>query len=248
MCPKTHSGESVFMEALQSTREIHREKFNYLWGKFRNGYKPSVYNPEVVVGSNGRKNSLMLSIRIDQPEIIGGIQSVADQIHRIPGVYTMPPEYYHITVKRLGFLANRKQFDNDIEPQTLEQIVEQSGEIFSQIPEFSIRLKGINGLASFVIIEVEDNGVIAQIQGRFHEDATLVPSYSIEGEEWLPHLSIAGLENLQGLNALKSKMDGLRRIDIGEIRVTHIDLSQATLQKPCPQFQTLRTFPLARKD
>ena len=233
------------MEAIHSSREIHREKFNYLWDQFRNGYKPSVYNPEVVIGCNGRKNSLMLSIRIDQPEFIKRIQSITDPIRRIPGVYIMPPEYYHITVKRLGFLTTQKQCDYDIEPQTLEQIIEQSGEIFSQIPKFSIRLESVNGLASFVIVEVEDNGAIAQIQGRFHEDATLVPSYSIEGEDWLPHLSIVRLKNLKGLNALKSEMDRLRHIDIGEIQVTHINLSQAILQKPCPRFQILRDLPFS---
>ena len=84
----------------------------------------------------GRKNSLMLSVRIDQPELIKRIQSITDQIRRIPGVYIMPPEYYHITVKRLGFLTTQKQYDYDIEPQTLEQIIEQSGEIFTQIPSF----------------------------------------------------------------------------------------------------------------
>ena len=236
------------MEAIHSSREIHREKFNYLWDQFRNGYKPSVYNPEVVVGCNGRKNSLMLSVRIDQPELIKRIQLITDPIRRIPGVYIMPPEYYHITVKRLGFLTTQKQYDYDIEPQTLEQIIEQSGEIFTQIPKFSIRLKSVNGLASFVIVEVEDNGAIAQIQGRFHEDATLVPNYSIEGEDWLPHLSIAGLKNLRGLKVLKSEMGILRHIDIGEIQVTHIDLSQAILQKPCPQFRILHTFPLAHRD
>ena len=233
------------MEAIHSSREIHREKFNYLWDQFRNGYKPSVYNPEVVVGCNGRKNSLMLSVRIDQPEFIKRIQSITDPIRRIPGVYIMPPEYYHIIVKRLGFLTTQKQYDYDIEPQTLEQIIEQGGEVFTQIPKFSIRLKSVNGLASFVIVEVEDNGAIAQIQGRFHEDATLVPNYSIEGEDWLPHLSIAGLKNLKGLNALKSEMDRLRHIDIGEIQVTHINLSQAILQKPCPRFQILRDLPFS---
>lgn len=190
----------------------------------------------------------MLSIRINQPEIIKRIQSVTGQIRQIPGVYIMPPEYYHITVKWLGFLTDQKQHDYDIEPQTLEQILEQTDQILTQIPEFSIRLKSANGLASFIIIEVEDNGAIAQIQGRFHEDATLVPNYSIEGENWLPHLSIAGLKSLEGLNALKTEMRELRPTEIGEIRVTHIDLSQAILQKPCPQCRILRSFPLVRRD
>lgn len=236
------------MKEIRALQEIYRKKFNYLWDQFRNGYKPSVYNPEEVGDCNGRRHSLTLSIPIDQPEIIKGIESITDQIRCIPGVYIMPPEYYHITVKRLGFLTDQKQYDYDLEPQILEQIIEQSDQIFTQIPEFSLRLKSVNGLASFIIVEVEDNGAIAQIQGRFHEDATMVPSYSIEGENWLPHLSIAGLKNLQGLKALKSQMTKLRDIEIGEIRVTHIDLSQAILQRPCPQCRILRTFPLVRKD
>ena len=92
---------------------------------------------------------------------------------------------------------------------------------------------------------VEDNGEIAQIQGRFHEDATLVLNYSIEGEDWLPHLSIAALKNLTGLSALKTEMDRLRRIDIGEVQATHIDLSQAILQKSFPKFRILQTFSFA---
>jgi 2'-5' RNA ligase len=236
------------MVEIQSTREIHRDKFNQLWNRFQNGYKPSIYNPEEAAGCNGRRNSFMLSIRINQPEIIRRIQSVTGQMRQIPGVYIMPPEYYHITVKWLGFLTDQKQHDYDIEPQTLEQILEQTDQILTQIPEFSIRLKSVNGLASFIIIEVEDNGAVAQIQGRFHEEATLVPNYSIEGENWLPHLSIAGLKSLEGLNALKTKMDGLRSTEIGEIRVTHIDLSQAILQKPCPQCRILRSFPLVLRD
>ncbi len=250
LSPKRHSGDcpSVFMNKIQAAQEIYCQKFNYLWDQFRNGHKPSIYNPEEAAGCNGRRNSCLLSIRIDQPKIIKRIQSITDQIRHIPGLYIMPPEYYHITVKWLGFLTDQKQHDYDIEPQTFEQMLEQSNQILTQIPEFSIRLKSVNGLASFIIIEVEDNGAIAQIQGRFHKDATLVPTYSIEGEDWLPHVSIAGLKNLKGLKALKSKMDGLRCIDIGEIRVTHIDLSQAILQKPCPQCQILHTFPLARKD
>jgi 2'-5' RNA ligase len=234
------------MGVIQPTRKNHQGKFTNLWNQFQNGYKPSVYNPEEAAGCEERKNSFMLSIRIEQPEIIKRIRLITNQIHQIPGVYIMPTEYYHITVKWLGFLTDQKERDYDIEPQTLEQILEQTDQILTQVPEFSIRLGSVNGLASFIIIEVEDNGAIAQIQGRFHEEATSVPIYSIEGEKWLSHLSIAGLKSLEGLNTLKATMDELRHIEIGEIQVTHIDLSQAILQKPCPRCKVLRSFPLAR--
>lgn len=189
-----------------------------------------------------------LSIRIEQPKITKRIQYITDQIRNIPGVYIMPTEYYHITVKWLGFFTDRRHYDYDIEPHTLEQIIEQAGQILSQIPEFSVRLGSVNGLASFIIIEAEDNGAIAQIQGRFHEEATLVPNYAIEGEKWLPHLSIAGLKSQEGLKEIKVRMNELRNVEIGELWVPCIDLSQAILQKPCPQCRIVRSFPLLHRD
>ncbi|MCZ6678927.1 MAG: 2'-5' RNA ligase family protein [Candidatus Poribacteria bacterium] len=236
------------MAEMQPKWNIHSKKFNQLWKQFQNGYKPSIYNPEQAVGCNGRRNSLMLSIGIEHPDTIKKIQSITAEIGQIPGVYIMPPEYYHITVKWFGFLADQKQHDYDIEPQTLEQILEQADQILSKIPEFSIRLGRVNALGGFIILEVEDNGAIAQIQGRFHEEATLVPSYSIEGEKWLPHMSIAGLTSLEGSDELKARVNELRDIEIGEIGVSQIDLSQAILQKPCPHCRILRPFPLVRTD
>jgi len=237
-----------FMQDIQPRLQTYGEKFNQLWKQFQNGYEPSIYNPEQAIGCNGRKNSFMLSIRIEQPKITKRIQYITDQIRNIPGVYIMPTEYYHITVKWLGFLTDRRHYDYDIEPHTLEQIIEQAGQILSQIPEFSVRLGSVNGLASFIIIEAEDNGAIAQIQGRFHEDATLVPNYAIEGEKWLPHLSIAGLKSQEGLKEIKVRMNELRNVEIGELWVPCIDLSQAILQKPCPQCRIVRSFPLLHRD
>ena len=224
---------------------MYDKRFKQLWSQFQNGFNPPIYNPEQAANSNSRRNSFMLSIPIEQPEILKRIQSITDRIRQIPGVYVMPTEYYHITVKWLGFLTFQKQHDYDIEPQMFDQILELADGIVSRVPAFPIRLGCVNALESFIVIEVEDNGTIAQIQGRFHEKATLVPNYSIEGEQWLPHLSIAGLKSHEGLSELQATMDELRHIEIGEIQVTHIDLSQAILQKPCPECRILRLFPLA---
>jgi 2'-5' RNA ligase len=238
---------NFLMEAYQPMWKTYDKKFDLLWDQYQNGYKPPIYNPEQAAGRNGRRNSLTLSIHIDQPEIIKKIQAVTASIGDISGVYKMPSDSYHITVKWLGFLADQKQHNYDLEPQTLEQILEQTDQILCGIPQFSLRLGGINGLASFIILEVEDNGTIAQIQGRFHEEATSVPNYDLEGEQWLPHLSIAALNHLDGLKQLKTRMRELRDIEIGEIPVNHIDLIQASLQKPCPTYRTLKSFPLARR-
>ena len=87
----------------------------------------------------------------------------------------------------------------------------------------------MNGLGSFIILEVEDNGAIAHIQERFHQEAVSIPSYSLEGENWLPHLSIAAIRILDGVAQLKTSLKKFRHIEVGNITVPHLDLLQATL-------------------
>ena len=113
------------------------------------------------------------------------------------------------------------------------------------MPPFELRLKRVNGLGSFIIFEVDDNGVIAQFQGRFHEDATSIPAYPLEGESWLPHMSIAGIKTLDSIETLKQRVHQFREVEIGTIQVEEIHLSQAILQEPSPTCTYLHSFQLS---
>ena len=225
--------------------QAYREKFNDIWNHFQNGYNPAIYDPERAAGFEGRKTSLALAILIKDPEILSQIAEVAEIVKRITDVYVMPPDYYHITVKWLGFLTDQKVLECDIEAQTLEQILEQAEQIISRIQAFQVRLGRVNGLESYIVLEAEDNGTIAQIQGHFHSEVTAIPKYPLEGERWLPHMSIAGVKSKHQLDELKEKIKKIRNTEVGTIEVTHIDLLQAVLQKPYPHCQILQSFPLA---
>lgn len=225
--------------------QAYREKFNAIWNHFQNGYNPAIYDPERAAGFEGRKTSLAFAILIKNPEILAQIAEVAEAIRKITDVYVMPPDYYHITVKWLGFLTDQKVLECDIEAQTLEQILEQAEQIISRIQVFQVRLGRVNGLEGYIVLEAEDNGAIAQIQGHFHSEATAIPKYPLEGERWLPHMSIAGVKSKRQLDELKEKIKKIRNTEVGTIEVTHIDLLQAVLQKPYPHCQILQSFPLA---
>lgn len=47
---------------------------------------------------------------------------------------------------------------------------------------FTVLLKRINALGSFVIYEVDDDRIINHLQERFHQDVTQILLYSLEGE------------------------------------------------------------------
>jgi 2'-5' RNA ligase len=224
---------------------IHAKKFGQVWEYFQNGYRPPIYDPGRVAGFDDRRTSLTLNIPVRQPEIIQEIRRVTSSLRGLPGVYVMPEDYYHITVKWLGFFKDQKKKEYDIEPEVLDLIIEQVERIISQIPPFVLRLKRVNGLGSFIIFEVSDNGAIAHLQGRFHEDATCIPVYPLEGEEWLPHLSIAGIKTLDSIEPLKQRAHQFREIEIGTIQVEEIYLSQAILQEPSPVCTSLHSFRLS---
>ena len=131
--------------------QAYREKFNAIWNHFQNGYNPAVYDPESAAGFEGRKTSLALAILIKNSEILSQIAEVADTVRRIADVYVMPPDYYHITVKWLGFLTDQKVLECDIETHMLEQILEQAEQIISRIQVFQIRLGRINGLEGYIV-------------------------------------------------------------------------------------------------
>ena len=224
---------------------IHAKKFGQAWEYFQNGYRPSIYEPGRVAGFGDRRTSLTLNIPVCQPEIIQEIRRVTSALRELPGVYMMPEDYYHITVKWLGFFTDQKENEYDVEPEVLDLIIEQVEGIVSQMPPFELRLKRVNGLGSFIIFEVDDNGVIAQLQGRFHEDATSIPAYPLEGESWLPHMSIAGIKTLDSIETLKRRVHQFREVEIGTIQVEEIHLSQAVLQEPSPTCTYLHSFQLS---
>ena len=92
---------------------------------------------------------------------------------------------------------------------------------------------------------MNDNGAIARLQGRFHQDATDIPIYPLEGEEWLPHLSLASIQSQKSISQLQHRIRQFRDLELGTVQVNEIHLSRAILQQPFPICTTIHTFQLA---
>ena len=211
---------------------VHAERFGQVWQHFQNGFRPLAYDPERVAGFDDRKTSLTLSIPISQTEIIHKIREISAKLQGLDGISLMPEEYYHVTVKWLGFFTDRKEKDYDIEADTLDLIIEQSESVIREVPSFEISLK-------------RHNGAIPRLQGRIHQDATDIPTYPLEGEEWLPHLSLASIQSQKSISQLQHRIRQFRDVELGTVQVNEIHLSRAILQQPFPTCTTIHTFQLA---
>ena len=94
----------------------------------------------------------------------------------------------------------------------------------------------------FVICEVDDNGIISNLQGRFHQDAIQIPIYSLEGEGWLPHLSLAGIKSQKIIGKLQENLQRFRDVELGTVMINEFHLTKATLQEPYPICTPIHTF------
>jgi len=180
-------------------KRIYQEKFDKIWQDFKRGIDVQLYNPEQTRDSHGRKGDMALAIKITEAEIRDKMLSTVDEVRDIQGLYMFPPEHYHITVKILGFMSEIKNKVDDIVPKELNDILYQVTSVIEQIPIFTLEIGTVNSLGSFIILEVEDQGRISMIQRAFREKTTLIPSYELEGTNWLPHISIAAFQSLEGL-------------------------------------------------
>jgi len=222
----------------------YQEKFQRLWQDFKEKTDVQLYNPEQMRDSHGREIALALAIKIDEAEIIDKIISTANRIRDIPGLYTFPPEYYHITVKILGFMSEVKVEVDDIIPKELDDFLYQVALVLEQIPNFTLEIGAVNSLGSFIILEAEDGGNISLIQQAFREKSILIPSYEFEGDNWLPHLSVAAFQSLEGLEEVKIRLGQLREGKIGKMEVKQIHLIEAGLQNPFPKLRVVHSYQL----
>ena len=96
---------------------------------------------------------------------------------------------------------------------------------------FTVLLKGINALGSFVICEVDDDRIINHLQERFHQDVTQIPLYSLEGEGLLPHLSLADIKSRKIIGKLQKDLRQFRDVELGKVLINEFNITKAILQE-----------------
>ena len=224
---------------------MYREGFRLAWEQFIANDSVPIYDPLQTGFSQGRKSGLALAIRLVPEQIPQGMHQVVEKLGRLQSIQLLPPEYYHISVKLLGFLADKAAKADDIGPNELVALRNQTAPVLERATPFAVHLGSINVLGSYLVLEADDAGYIPSLQTALHEEAPGIPSYNLEGKHWLPHLSLGAFRIGSISAADKHHLAQLREISGGIIQVDRIELIQAELQQPFPEFHVLETFPLA---
>lgn len=194
----------------------------------------------------GRTDYVAFLIAVADAEVRKHVAAEVAQVEGIPGVEPYPEGYWHITVKGVGFLREEAMRADEVTQDHVEALAEAARPVIEATPAFDVTLGPAGGFAEVVILEAHDGGVVRGLNRRLLAEVTSLQRYPVDGEVFLPHVSIARFASDEGLPALKQRLAEMRERPAGvTFRAHEVMLIQAHLASgQAPVFELLASYEL----
>lgn len=195
--------------------------------------------------AKGRAQYLTFLVRIEDAAVREYLTRIAERLDGIPGVDLYPEPYWHITIKSSGFQVIKRAQEDDVLRQDVPRIAYKARSVLADEMAFKSQLGLPNSFAEVVFVEVWGGERFAELNKRLMAEIPEIPRYSIDGEGFLPHVSIARFTSDDGLEQLKKTLAELRTGDPGPtFPIRRIDFIKAWLSEEIPDFDVLASYPL----
>jgi 2'-5' RNA ligase len=221
-------------------------EFREAWSRFKAGavlrLVPDTLEAE---WAHGRSRYLAFLIPIDDPAVRDYIASIVKQIARIPGIEAYPASYWHVTIKAVGFEVDSPAREDEVSPAQAHDIAERAAALLEAQPPFAAQAGVPNAFPEVVFLELYGRNRVRELNNLLIQRIPGMPRYPIDGDVFLPHISIARFSSAEGLDELKAVIEGLRRRPPGPtFTARHIDLIRAHLSETIPTFEHIRRYGL----
>jgi 2'-5' RNA ligase len=194
----------------------------------------------------GRDSYLAFLVRVTDSEVVANLRHAIRGIERIPGVEPYPEDYWHITIKGIGFEVEAPARPDEIAHDDVPGIAEASREVFGAQPAFDVEIGPLNAFPEVVFAEVRNSVPVRNLNRRLLEAIPGLVRYPFDGETFLPHVSIARFTSNEGLLQLKETLARLRDDAPGPaFRITEVQLVRAHLSELAPRLEAIQTYALA---
>lgn len=193
----------------------------------------------------GRTDFVAFLIAIGSTEVREYIASKAARIAHIPGVEVYPERYWHITVKGVGFLCDVPTREDEVSYDDVRRLSEEARPIIEERPQFEVRFGRPNAFPEVAFLETEDGGAVRDLNQRLLAGMADLKRFHVDGEVFLPHISIARFNSSEGLSELKETLEEMREESAGSsFTVREVLLIQARLSEEAPTFDLLARYSL----
>ena len=189
---------------------------------------------------------LVFLIRMEDPSVREYAANVLERLSNIHGVEPYPEEYWHITVKAAGFQVIKRVREDDVLRKDVGRLGKEAAQVLSGQTAYESSIGLPNGFPEVVFLEVRDDGRTRALNKALASGVEDLISYPIDGDAFLPHMSIARFTSNEGLAQLKSTMAELRSEAAGPaFQIRRVDFVKAWLSEETPEFETLASLRLA---
>lgn len=199
--------------------------------------------------TRGRTDFFAFLIAVSDEAVREYASRMIEEIADIPGVDPYPERYWHVTVKGVAFLAEEPSGEDEVSPAEIERLAEAvrpALESSATGGPFEVTVGPVNGFAEVVLLEAHDGGAVRRLNACLMEAAPELPRYAVDGEMFLPHVSIARFSSNEGLAQLKETLARLRETAAPgpAFTATEVQLIRAHLAREAPTFDLVAAYPL----
>jgi 2'-5' RNA ligase len=227
--------------------DMLQREFDAAWAAFRSldslRLLPDTLESE---WTRGRESYLAFLIPITDPPVVGYLRDAVGSIEGIPGVEPYPEDYWHITIKGIGFEAKDAAQPDDIADADIDGIAGVAREIFAGQLAFDVQIGPLSAFPEVVFAEVRNSLPVRHLNRRLLELMPGLIRYPFDGEVFLPHVSIARFTSNEGLSKLKERLAAQREGAPGPtLHVAEVHLVRAHLSAGAPTLEPIETYKLA---
>jgi 2'-5' RNA ligase len=216
--------------------------FEAAWSAFLSAEALMTFEESTAALTRGRAQAIAFTVPIEDPGAAAHIERVQDEIAAIPGLSLTPPEEFHITLKVAGFQVIRRTMDDDILREEVPHLDRQAGAFFQAVRSFSVRLEHANVFPGCIILEVDDGGVLRHLNAALSEHLPGLHRYATDSPNYLPHVTIATIEDDTDAAQLRRTLPGLRNLEPVPVPVRRIDLSRAWFLGGGREMETIKSY------
>ena len=196
--------------------------------------------------TRGRTDYFAFLIAVSDEAVREYCSRMIAEVAGIAGVDPYPERYWHLTIKGVGFLAEEPSGEDEVSAADVERLAEAVRPALESQAPFEVTVGPVNAFAEVVMLEAHDGGATRCLNLALLESAPDLQRYAVDGEMFLPHVSIARFSSNEGLAELKETLGRLR--ETGEagptFTATEALLIRAHLAREAPEFDLVAHYPL----
>jgi len=192
-----------------------------------------------------RDTYVALLVPVTDSAVAAHLRQAVRGIEKIPGVEPYPEEYWHITIKGIGFEARTPALPDDFPRADIANLSAAAREIFTAQPTFEVGIGPLSAFPEVVFAEVRNSITVRDLNRRLLEALPNLVRYPFDGDAFLPHLSVARFTSNQGLPELKKTIGRQRKAPPGPtLRIAEVQLVRAHLSEQAPILEPIDTYAL----